>query len=229
MDGNGRWAKARGLSRSAGHVAGAKVVESTLSVLREYGVEAVTLYAFSTENWNRPKEEVDGLMKLFSEYLSGELAERIISSSTLSLRFIGERDRLPEDLRVKFEEIENKTAERPFVCNLAINYGGRDEIVSAAKRLAALEREITKESLSEMLYTAGVPDPDLIIRTGGEKRISNFLLWQAAYSELVFTDTLWPDLDRAEIERCLLEFFKRKRRYGGLNAEDLKEEAGKKA
>ena len=217
MDGNGRWAKARGLSRSAGHVAGAKVVESTLSVLREYGVEAVTLYAFSTENWNRPKEEVDGLMKLFSEYLSGELAERIISSSTLSLRFIGERDRLPEDLRVKFEEIENKTAGRPFVCNLAINYGGRDEIVSAAKRLAALEREITKESISEMLYTAGVPDPDLIIRTGGDFRVSNFLLWQGAYSEFVILDTLWPDFSDKEIMASVRAFYKRKRRFGGLD------------
>lgn len=228
MDGNGRWAKARGLSRSEGHVAGAKIIENVLSVFREYGVKVLTLYAFSTENWNRPKEEVDGLMELFYSYLDGDAGERIRNSEQLCVRFIGDKSRLPEKLREKCIQIEKISENRPFICNIAINYGGRNEIVYAVNSL--IEKGVGKIDeglISDSLYTAKIPDPDLIIRTGGEKRLSNFLLWQAAYSEFIFTDTLWPDFDRREIEKCIREFLKRKRRYGGLNAEELKEEANK--
>ena len=227
MDGNGRWAKARGLSRSMGHVAGARIVEKTLSVLSEYGVKTVTLYAFSTENWNRPKAEVDGLMELFYTYLSGEVAERIRKSRELSVRFIGDKSRLPEKLRSAMLELEEISKDRPFVCNFAINYGARAEIVRAVNSiLSEGTKEISEADLASHLYTADCPDPDLIIRTGGEKRISNFLLWQSAYSELVFTDVLWPDFDRHEIERCLNEFFRRKRRYGAI--EETKDGESKK-
>ena len=220
MDGNGRWAKRRLLPRTAGHVAGAKVIQPVLSALREMGIHHVTLYAFSTENWKRPDEEVNCLMELIYKYLDEVVTDKVKTDKTFSMRFLGDKARLPEKLRNKCIEIEELSGKREFICNIALNYGGRDELVHAFKTLAGGNREITEKSISEALYTAGTPDPDLLIRTGGDLRISNFLLWQCAYSELIFIDTLWPDFGREQIEYCIKEFYKRKRRFGGLNKED---------
>ena len=217
MDGNGRWAKARLLPRSAGHIAGAKIIQPILEDLRSMGIHYVTLYAFSTENWNRPKEEVDGLMKLIYKYLDEVVVDKVKKDKDFCMRFLGDKSRLSEKLRNKCIEIENMAEGRPFVCNLALNYGGRDEIISAVNALIKEGRtEITKEDISSHLYTAGTPDPDLIIRTGGECRVSNFLLWQGAYSELFVTDTLWPDFSRKDIKAAVDDFYKRQRRFGGI-------------
>ena len=218
MDGNGRWAKRRMLPRNSGHVAGAKNVESVLEILREFGVRYVTLYAFSTENWKRPKEEVDGLMELIYKYLDEVVLPRLKSDPKHTLRFIGDKAALPEKLRKKCIEIENIETEGEFICNLALNYGGRDEIVRAANMaIRDGHTELSEEILSGYMYTGGQPDPDLMIRTGGDLRISNFLLWQAAYTELYVTDTLWPDFGREEIVRAIDSFNSRNRRYGGLD------------
>ena len=217
MDGNGRWAKKRMLPRSAGHVAGAKIIQKILEDFREMGVHHVTLYAFSTENWKRPKEEVDGLMELIYKYLDEVVIEKIKSDKDFSMCFLGDKSVLSEKLRNKCIEIENMAKDRPFVCNLALNYGGRDEIVHAVNAAIAEGcSPITEADVSRHLYTAASPDPDLIIRTGGDMRISNFLLWQSAYSELYFTDTLWPDMSPADVDAAVAEFYSRKRRYGGL-------------
>ena len=217
MDGNGRWAKARFLPRSAGHIAGAKIIQPILEDLRSMGIHYVTLYAFSTENWNRPKEEVDGLMELIYKYLNEVVIEKVKKDKDFCMRFLGDKSRLSEKLRNKCIEIENMAEGRPFVCNLALNYGGRDEIVSAVNALIKEGKtEITKEDISSRLYTAGTPDPDLIIRTGGECRVSNFLLWQGAYSELFVTNTLWPDFSRKDIKEAVDDFYKRQRRFGGV-------------
>ena len=222
MDGNGRWAKKRGLPRSAGHIQGAKAISNVLSVFRELGVHHVTLYAFSTENWKRPKDEVDGLMDLAYKYVDEIAIKKMKSDKEFSVRFLGDKARLPEKLRNKCIEAEEMGKGRPFVCNIALNYGGRDDIVHAANcAIADGYTELTEEILSRYTYTSHSPDPDLIIRTGGDFRLSNFLLWQSAYSELVVIDTLWPDFDRAEIEKCISEFNSRQRRFGGLNPEDI--------
>lgn len=223
MDGNGRWAKARGLARSAGHVAGARVVENVIRTFFELDVHYVTLYAFSTENWRRPKREVDTLMKLFYEYLDS-LSSKNLKGLEFSLRFIGDKSPLSEKLRNKCIEIEEKTKGKPFVCNLAINYGGRAEIVDAVNR-ATLDgnTHFTEELLSRYMQTGDTPDPDLIIRTGGDFRTSNFLIWQSAYSEYLILDTLWPDFGREDILFSIKEFYKRRRRFGGLDREDRKE------
>ena len=222
MDGNGRWAKKRGLPRTAGHVAGAKIIERVLDDFRELGVECVTLYAFSTENWKRPREEVDALMALALKYID-VVIDRINKNADFSVRFIGDKSALPDELRRRTLEVEKMNSGTPFVCNIALNYGGRDEIVHAVNAaLSEGKREITKEDISAHLYTAGTPEPDLIIRTGGDFRLSNFLLWQSAYSEIYVTDTLWPDFDRAEIIRAAESFLSRKRRFGGLDSEEDK-------
>ena len=222
MDGNGRWAKARGLARGEGHKAGAKVISEVIEALNDLGVEHVTLYAFSTENWKRPKEEVDGIMKLIYAYL--HKMKEIKEEYDMSIRFIGDKSALPSRLRKKCIEVEEMSANHSRCVNIALNYGGRDEIVRAANAaIADGHTELTEEILSRYLYTAGTPDPELIIRTGGEMRLSNFLLWQSAYSELYVTDTLWPDFDREDIERAFRSFSSRKRRFGGLNPEDEKE------
>ena len=220
MDGNGRWAKRRLLPRSAGHVAGAKIVEDVLEDFRRMGVHHITLYAFSTENWKRPKEEVEALMELTYKYLD-RVIERIKTDKEFSMRFLGDKSRLPEKVRNKCIEVEKMTEGRPFVCNLAINYGGRDEIVHAVNE-AFREKggEICAEDIERHLYTSHSPDPDLIIRTGGDFRVSNFLIWQGAYSEFYVTDTLWPDFDRAEIIKAVEAFYSRKRRFGGLDPEE---------
>ena len=223
MDGNGRWAKKRGLPRSAGHVQGAKAISKVLSAFRELGVHHVTLYAFSTENWKRPKDEVDGLMELAYKYVDEVAIQKIKSDKEFSVKFLGDKSRLPEKLRNKCIEAEELGRGRPFVCNIALNYGGRDDIVHAANRaIADGYTELTEEIMSRYMYTSPSPDPDLFIRTGGDFRLSNFLLWQCAYSEFVVVDTLWPDFGRDDIDKCVAEFNSRKRRFGGLNPEDMK-------
>ncbi len=220
-DGNGRWAKRRGLSRSQGHMAGAKCIQAALEKFRAIGVHYVTLYAFSTENWKRPKDEVDTIMKLVYKYLDEVAIKKIKSDKDFSIKFIGDKSLLPEFLRQKCIEVEEMAKDRPFVCSVALNYGGRDEIVHAANEaFKDGHTELTEEILSKYTYTGSVPDPDLVIRTGGDFRISNFLLWQCAYSEYLILDTLWPDFGEKEIMYSVNEFYKRKRRFGGLDKED---------
>ena len=219
MDGNGRWAKQRGLNRSLGHKAGAKVVREVIETLSSIGVQHVTLYAFSTENWKRPKEEVDEIMKLVYSYLDG--IKEIKDEYDACVNFIGDKSPLPEKLREKCIEIENMSRNKTNVINIALNYGGRDEIVRAVNE--AIKEgcsPITEADISRHLYTAYSPDPDLIIRTGGDLRISNFMIWQSAYSELYVTDTLWPDFGKEGVLKAAEAFYSRKRRYGGLNPED---------
>lgn len=214
MDGNGRWARARGMERTEGHKAGVKVFERIAYDCFELGLDAVTFYAFSTENWKRPPEEVKTIMSLLSLYLDKN--GRDLVKKKIRLRVIGDKSGLDENLRVKIEKLEKKTEQFDRVLNVAINYGGRDEILHACKRLADSGEEITPESFSRALYTEGGIDPDMIIRTAGEKRLSNFLLWQASYSELYFTDTLWPDFTRDDLNAAINDFYSRRRRYGGL-------------
>ena len=217
-DGNGRWATKRGLGRSHGHVAGAKAIQPALETFRRIGVHYVTLYCFSTENWKRPKDEVDTIMKLVHKYLIEVVVEKIKTDKEFCVRFIGDLTPIPEPLRSKCIEVENMAKDRPFVCNVALNYGGRAEIVHAANaaRLDGHET-LTEQILSRYMYTGNTPDPDLIIRTGGDFRVSNFLLWQGAYSEFVILDTLWPDFSDKEIMASVRAFYKRKRRFGGLD------------
>ena len=223
MDGNGRWAKKRGLPRSAGHVRGAQIVEDVMKMFREYGVHHVTLYAFSTENWKRPAEEVNGLMELLYKYVDEVLIKRILSDKQLCVHFLGDKSVLPEKLRNKCIEAEELAKDKPYVVNVAFNYGGRDEIVHAANSaIRDGHTTLTEDILSRYMYTSASPDPDIVIRTGGDFRISNFLLLQSAYSEYVILDTLWPDFGREEIEHCIKEFYRRNRRFGGLSPEDKK-------
>ena len=220
MDGNGRWAKARKKPRHAGHRAGVKAVRATVEAAAERGVEVLTLFAFSSENWDRPESEVSSLMSLFVEALRREVAE--LHRNNVRLRFIGALEQLSDGLQAKMAEAVRKTAGNTgLVLNVAVAYGGRWDIVRAAKTLArkASEGEIDLEqidadSIATELQLAGMPDPDLLIRTGGEQRISNFLLWNLAYAELWFTDTLWPDFDKAEFDRALAAFARKQRRYG---------------
>ena len=217
MDGNGRWAKARGLARKEGHKEGAKVVERVLAHIRSLGIHHLTLYAFSTENWKRPEDEVKGLMSLFYQYVTHVAIPKIKSDPDLGIVFIGDKSALPENLRKKCLEAERLSEGKSYICNIALNYGGRAEIVNAAN--AAIKdgvKELTEQTLSRYMYTAHSPDPDLIIRTGGDFRISNFLLWQSAYSEYIILDTLWPDLTNEEIDECIAKFKSRERRFGGV-------------
>lgn len=222
-DGNGRWATKRGKLRSDGHVEGAKRIQPVLETFRRIGVHNVTMYAFSTENWKRPKEEVNVIMKLVYKYLVEVVEEKIKVDKDFCVRFIGDLTPIPEPLKSKCIEIENKAKNRPFTVNVALNYGGRDEIVHAANAAHADGHEtLTEEILSKYMYTGTTPDPDLIIRTGGNFRISNFLLWQSAYSEYVILDTLWPDFGDREIMKAVRDFYKRNRRFGGLDKEEKK-------
>jgi undecaprenyl diphosphate synthase len=217
MDGNGRWAKKRGLPRSAGHAEGAKNLIEVLKILREKDIHHLTLYAFSTENWKRPKEEVDGLMELIYKYVDEMVIGILKKEKDLSIKFIGDKSKLPEKLRNKCIEAEEMAKDRPYVCNVALNYGGRDEIVRACNRLIkAGNKSVDEQSFAAALDTAGTGDPDLIVRTGGDLRISNFLLWQAAYAEFYFTPTLWPDLTKDEVDKAIADFLGRHRRFGGL-------------
>ncbi len=215
MDGNGRWAKQRGLPREHGHREGVKVFEATLSHCEQIGIDAVTVYAFSTENWKRPKKEVEAIMKLMDHYLSE--CEKKIDEYNMRICFLGDKSPFEPKRRARMERLEALTAGKTRTLNIAFNYGGRDEIVRACNRLiAAGVTKADEQSFAAALDTASTGDPDLIVRTGGDLRISNFLLWQAAYAELYFTDVLWPDFDAAEIDKAVEAFYKRKRRFGGV-------------
>lgn len=218
MDGNGRWAKKRALPRKAGHKAGAEVFRKISKYCANLGIKYVTFYAFSTENWKRPKDEVDALMNLFKDYLL-EAEKDFDEKSNISLKFIGERQGLREDILELMDRAEKRTFEKDgTVINLALNYGGRQEILSAVKKIVKSGKnadEITVQDISENIYTANQPDPDLIIRPSGEQRLSNFLLWQSAYSEFWYSDVLWPDFKEKDLKEALHAYEKRNRRFGG--------------
>jgi undecaprenyl diphosphate synthase len=221
MDGNGRWAQRKHLPRVAGHRVGTQTARTTIETCARLKIEALTLYAFSVENWRRPKTETDFLMQLLREYLRTEMP--LIQRNNIRMRFLGRAQELPAGVQQDMRAAEEKTAGNGgMVLCLALNYGGRAEIVDAANALLA-ERNaqgskapITQEELSARLYTTGLPDPDLMIRTSGEMRVSNFLLWQIAYAEIFVTETLWPDFNRARLLESFVEFQKRERRYGGI-------------
>lgn len=213
MDGNGRWAKKRLLARSFGHKEGVKTLEKTLSNVFELGIEYVTVYAFSTENQNRPKDEVDSLFNLIKEYFQKKLSRLI--KDEIRVRVIGDRSYFNDEITKIISNAEEKTASfkgRNFV--IALNYGSRNEIVNACNMAVERGEKVTEESFSQLLYTKDIPDPDVLIRTGGEKRISNFLLYQLAYTEFFFLDTLWPDFDGKKLLQVLDEFQNRSRRFG---------------
>ena len=216
MDGNGRWALSRGLPRLAGHRAGTENLRRVIEACVEFGIQYLTIYAFSTENWGRPTAEVRGLMRILEDVIERELRE--LHEEGVQLRHIGSLERILPSLRKKvLEAIELTKNNSRLVLNVAFNYGGRDEIVHAIKRMiqdGVKAEEVNVELVSQYLYTSGVPDPDLVIRTSGELRISNFLIWQAAYAEWYFTPTYWPDFDKEEFRRALVEYSQRERRYG---------------
>jgi undecaprenyl diphosphate synthase len=218
MDGNGRWARERGLRRSAGHRAGIQAIRRVMAAADEAGVHCLTLYAFSTENWSRPRQEVATLMRLFEQTLQAEVDE--LHQNGVRIRVIGRREQLSARLQKLVEEAERRTADnRTGMLNVAINYGGRAEIVDGVRQLAAEGADLTQleeKDLAGALYTAGLPDPDLIIRTAGEMRTSNFLIWQAAYAELYVTDTYWPDFDATHLRAALADYAARVRRFGGV-------------
>ena len=217
MDGNGRWAKKRNMPREYGHKRGAQVFREICEHCNELGIKYMTVYAFSTENWKRPKTEVDAIMRLLEEYLDRELPEGV------RIRVIGDVSALPERLVSKIRDVEEISRDRESVVNIAINYGSRAELTNAVNKLIAEGKEnVTEADINAALYTGECPDPDLIVRTGGDLRISNFLLWQAAYSELYFTDTLWPDMTGDEVDAAVLDFYSRKRRFGGLDKNEKK-------
>lgn len=227
MDGNGRWAKARGLPRLAGHRAGVEALRNTVRAASDLGIEWLTVYAFSSENWSRPKAEVSDLMGLLRLFIRRDLAE--LHRSGVRVRIIGDRAGLSQDIRALLEEAETLTRlNRALNLVIAFNYGGRDEIVRAVRRVAsAVEagllstEEITQDVVADYLDTAGIPDPDLVVRTSGELRLSNFLPWQAAYSEFVFLPCYWPDFGRNDLVEALRTYAARDRRYGGLAARDV--------
>ena len=222
MDGNGRWAKRRGLPSTAGHVQGARTVEQILEDADHMGIRYLTVYAFSTENWSRPDSEVKALMNLLRTYMKTSLAK--CAKNNVRIRVIGDKSRLDKDLQASIANLERETASNTGIgFQIAINYGSRDEMVRAVQAAAQKVKDgelrpedITENFLSDSLDTCGIPDPDLLIRTGGEQRISNFLLWQTAYSELYFCDAAWPDFNKAELEKAVDAFNHRERRYGGL-------------
>ena len=221
LDGNGRWAKKRGLPRTMGHKEGCKTVEKTVEVAARLGIQYLTVYGFSTENWKRSAEEVGALMQLFRFYMVRLL--KIASENNVRVKMIGDRRRFYQDIIDGIGRLERETKDNTgltFV--IAVNYGGRDEILRAAAKLAADikagkldEAQLSEETFASYLDTAGMPDPDLLIRTSGEIRLSNYLLWQLAYTEIYVTDTLWPDFDQEELEKAILQYNKRERRFGG--------------
>lgn len=217
MDGNGRWAEKRMLPRTAGHVQGAKAFKKCTRYCMKLGLECVTFYAFSTENWKRPKDEVDAIMKLFSQYLD-EASE--MTEENVRLVFLGDPEPLSEELKRKIKYVTEGSANNTgLTCCIAINYGGRDDIVHAVKSIVSEKvpaDEINESLISERLYTAGLPEVDLIIRPSGEQRLSNFLIWQAAYAEYVFMDVLWPDFSEKDLDYAISEYAKRNRRFGGV-------------
>lgn len=218
MDGNGRWAKKRGLPRSAGHRAGVERVRTIIRMSSDIGIRHLTLYAFSTENWKRPKNEVSTLMKLLLEYMRQELDE--LHRENVRIVTLGDLSRLPKDVGAEIARAIDKTKNNTgLTVNMAINYGARQEIAAAIQKAVAdgkQPEDIDEDYISSLLYTSGQPDPDIMIRTSGEKRISNYLLFQLAYAELYFTDTLWPDFDEAEFAKALNNYALRDRRFGGI-------------
>ncbi len=220
MDGNGRWAKSRGLPRIAGHRRGAESVRRAITASAELGISYLTLFGFSSENWKRPSDEVNDLMGLLRHYLRGEIAE--LHQQGVRLLVIGDRARLAPDIVTLIDNAEQLTRNnKGLTLIVALSYGGRDDIVQASRKLAEdvaagriQAKDIDETRLSSSLFTAGIPDPDLLIRTSGEQRISNFLLWQLAYTELVFIETLWPDFGRADLEKAISDYHGRERRYG---------------
>ncbi len=221
LDGNGRWAKKRGLPRTAGHMAGAETFRRIATYCRSIGVEYLTVYAFSTENWKRPEEEVGTIMKLLWRYL--DEAIRTMEKDHIRMKVFGELARLSPQLREMVDRTDEISQHyQGFQANICLNYGGRDEIIHAARRYARdyaegkVQGELSEEQFGNYLYSAGIPDPDLLIRPGGEMRISNFLLWQCAYAEFYFTDVLWPDFTPEELDKAIAEFNRRDRRYGGV-------------
>ena len=224
MDGNGRWAEARGLPRFKGHRKGVEAVRATVRAAGELGIKTLTLFAFSSENWNRPEEEVKYLLELLKVFIRRDLAD--LHRENVRISIIGARHNVPADILPLLEEAENLTQNNTSTrLVIAFNYGARDEIVRAARHLAERvadgsmqPEEISETTMCDALYTADWTDPDVIIRTSGEKRLSNFLLWQAAYSEFIFLDCLWPDFDKSELESALSEFSRRDRRFGGLSS-----------
>ena len=215
MDGNGRWATRRSLPREAGHVRGSSAFRDTVHRCDDFGIECVTVYAFSTENWKRPKREIDAIMKLLDDFI--DEAKRDNEKNNACYRFIGDRAALDPKVQKRCEDLEALTKNNRLLLNIALNYGSRAEIVNAVNKLISEGREnVTEADFSNALYTAGLPDPDLIVRTAGEYRLSNFLLWQSAYSEIYITDTLWPDFDRAALIRAIVDYSKRKRNFGAV-------------
>lgn len=217
MDGNGRWAKKRGLPRTAGHIQGAKTFKKCVEYCRDMGVECVTFYAFSTENWKRPQSEVDAIMKLFSQYLDDAMK---MTEENAKFIFLGNPEPLSDELKKKIRIVTEASAEnKGIICCIAINYGGRDDIVHAVKEIISQNVPIDgidEQLITDNLYTKGLPDVDLIIRPSGEQRLSNFLIWQAAYAEYVFMDVLWPDFEKSDLEAAIAEYSRRNRRFGGI-------------
>jgi len=221
MDGNGRWAKKRGLLRTAGHAAGAEAFRKIANYCRTLGVKYLTVYAFSTENWKRSADEINGIMRLLGSYLKEAL--RDMEKNRVRFCFFGDLSRLPKHLQKLCQDAQNKSSDYDVQVNFCLNYGGRDELVRAAKTFAedvvnGLRQpdELTEELFSSYLYSADVPDPELIIRPSGEQRTSNFLLWQSAYSEYVFMDVLWPDFGPDDLDKAIAEYHQRNRRFGGV-------------
>lgn len=220
MDGNGRWAKKRGLPRTAGHAAGAETFRRIANYCRELGVEYLTVYAFSTENWKRSAEEISGIMRLLRRYLEEALAD--MDKNRVRFKFFGDLSKLSPELQALCRNAENRSSEYDVQVNFCLNYGGRDEIIHAVKGFMAdvaagkaRAEDLNEQVLAGYLYSAGVPDPELIIRPSGEQRTSNFLLWQSAYSEYVFMDVLWPDFSTGDLDRAIEEYHRRNRRFGG--------------
>jgi undecaprenyl diphosphate synthase len=217
MDGNARWARSRGLSIAEGHRAGSRALRPVVETAIDLGIESLAVYAFSTENWTRPEDEVEALMDIFGETIDRELPD--LAAQGVRTRFVGRRDRAPEWLQAKMLELETATADRTRL-NLwiAFDYGGRAELVEATRRLVESgvdADEVDEEAIARHLYAPEMPDPDLVIRTSGELRVSNFLLWQAAYAEFVFVETLWPDFDEHALRSALEDYATRRRRFGG--------------
>lgn len=220
MDGNGRWAKKRLLPRKAGHREGVSALRRMVDECEKAGVEMVSFYAFSTENWTRPQDEIDALFKMVKEFADKHLGEYV--KRGLRIMFMGDLTKLPKDTVDSLKTILSEAKDnKGMIVNIALNYGGRDEIVHAVNKIiSAGVREINKDVLSDCMYTGGLPDPDVIVRSSGEKRLSNFMLWQAAYSELIFIDEYWPDFDAAVFKKIIEEYSKRDRRYGNVRRTD---------
>ena len=213
MDGNGRWATSRSLPREAGHVKGAAAFKKVVHICDDFGIETLTVYAFSTENWKRPEREINAIMDLLESNISE--AVRDDKKNNAKYRFLGDKNALGEKFAKRCTELEKLTENNRLLLNIALNYGSRAEITNAVNRLIAEgKKSVTEDDISSALYTAHCPDPDLIVRSAGEFRLSNFLLWQAAYSEIYVTDTLWPDFDRNEVAKAIVDFSKRKRNFG---------------